>query len=419
MKNRKLRFIIFVYATAAAAGTLAVGVNQGSAIQEGTLDNTDSQYECGRRQNVISISERIINGTEASIEDWPWIVGIYDSCNNLICGGSLINTEYVMTAAHCFRNQDADTFFVRLGTKLRFNSTHCNKTLEDSNVQTKTDKEEQNNTDLDREDIPSNEALKTQVICVEIESICTPIQETCGFFMKDIAVVKLKRSVNYTDYIQPICLPENCADIPANITAHVVGWGNMNYDSFLEYEEYEYENETEDEMCEDENGETVDENSSDLSSIISQLPEIDKCILLSHGLSGYLKQRKVDVLDQVQCTDQMNRTVPGHIVCVKGGPCHGLPIRNFMSVIKTPLSQEMLGGLATRAAGARRAMQKLRKNEILKDENYCNTATFLKTIFLTKTISYRSSHCTHSKGRQRWTPDVRRKRPVVSCWCGF
>ncbi|CAN7985163.1 unnamed protein product, partial [Ixodes pacificus] len=76
-------------------------------------------------------------------------------------------------------------------------------------------------------------------------------------------------------------------------------------------------------MCEDENGETMDENSSDLSSIISQVPEIFKCIFLSHALSGYLKQREVDVLDQVQCTDQMNCTVPGHIVCVKGGPCHG------------------------------------------------------------------------------------------------
>lgn len=323
MNNRKLRFIIFIYATAAAAGTLDIGVNTVSAIQEGTLDNTDLQYECGRRQNVTSISERIINGTEASIEDWPWIVGIYDSCNNLVCGGSLINMEYVLTAAHCFRNQDADTFYVRLGTKLRFNSTHCNKTLEDSNVQTKTEKEKQNNTDLDRGDISSNDALKTQVICVEIESICTPIQETCGFFMKDIALVKLKRSVNYTDYIQPICLPENCAELPANITAYVVGWGNMNYDFSNEYEEYEYDNETEDEMCEDENGETMDETSSDVSSIISQLPEIDKCILLSHGLSGYLKQREVDVLDQVQCTDQMNCTVPGHIVCVKGGPCHG------------------------------------------------------------------------------------------------
>uniref|UniRef100_A0A6B0VCY6 Putative serine protease n=1 Tax=Ixodes ricinus TaxID=34613 RepID=A0A6B0VCY6_IXORI len=317
-----LRFSIFIYATTAAVGTLAVGVMTGSTIQEGPHDHTDSQYECGRRQNVTSISKRIINGTEASIEDWPWIVGIYDSCNNLICGGSLINTEYVLTAAHCFRNQDADTFYVRLGTKLRFNSTHCNKTLEDSNVQTKTDKEEQNNTDLDREDIPSNEALKTQVICVEIESICTPIQETCGFFMKDIAVVKLKRSVNYTDYIQPICLPENCADFPANFTAHIAGWG-YSYDSSIEYEGDEYSSESEDETCEEKNEEAMDENSDDLSSAISNIPELPKCVIPTFGLPENLRQRKVDVLDQGRCTDQMNSTVPDHIVCVNGGPCHG------------------------------------------------------------------------------------------------
>uniref|UniRef100_A0A6B0VCQ2 Putative serine protease n=1 Tax=Ixodes ricinus TaxID=34613 RepID=A0A6B0VCQ2_IXORI len=317
-----LRFSIFIYATTAAVGTLAVGVMTGSTIQEGPHDHTDSQYECGRRQNVTSISKRIINGTEASIKRWPWMVGIYDSCDNLVCGGSLINKEYVVTAAHCFRNQDAETFYVRLGTERRFNFSCCNETHQYSNEQNKKANEKNENSDLYEKDISSYEASETQGVCVEIESICIPIQETCGFFMKDIAVVKLKRSVNFTEYIQPICLPENCADFPANVTAYVAGWG-YSYDSFNEYEEYEYYDESENETCEEEDEEAMDGSYGNLSSAISEIPELPKCIIPNFGLPENLRQRKVDVLDQGQCTAQMNRTVPDHIVCVNGGPCHG------------------------------------------------------------------------------------------------
>ncbi|KAM7312656.1 clotting factor G beta subunit-like [Ixodes scapularis] len=316
----KLNISIFIYATTAAVGTLAVGVITGSAIQEGTNDHTDSQYQCGRRHNVTSISERIINGTEASIEQWPWMVGIYDSCDNLVCGGSLINNEYVVTAAHCFRNQDAETFYARLGTERRFNSS-CNETLQYSNEQNMTVDEKNENPDLEKRDKSSYEASENQVVCVEIESICIPIQDRCGFFMKDIAVVKLKRSVNFTNYIQPICVPENCADFPAKFTAHVAGWG-YSYDSSYEYE-YEDYNETEEEMCEEEDHEATSENYDDLSSVISEIPEIDKCIIPTFGLPENLREREVDVLNQDQCTNQMNSTVPDHIVCVNGGPCHG------------------------------------------------------------------------------------------------
>ncbi|KAM7312655.1 clotting factor G beta subunit-like [Ixodes scapularis] len=240
----KLNISIFIYATTAAVGTLAVGVITGSAIQEGTNDHTDSQYQCGRRHNVTSISERIINVDE--------------------------------------KNE---------------------------------------NPDLEKRDKSSYEASENQVVCVEIESICIPIQDRCGFFMKDIAVVKLKRSVNFSNNIQPICVPENCADFPATFTAHVAGWG-YSYDSSYEYE-YEDYNETEEEMCEEEDHEATSENYDDLSSVISEIPEIDKCIIPTFGLPENLREREVDVLNQDQCTNQMNSTVPDHIVCVNGGPCHG------------------------------------------------------------------------------------------------
>jgi secreted trypsin-like serine protease len=42
---------------------------------------------------------RILNGTEALPGQWPWQVALKDG--NLFCGGSLISSQWVVTAAHC------------------------------------------------------------------------------------------------------------------------------------------------------------------------------------------------------------------------------------------------------------------------------------------------------------------------------
>ncbi len=51
----------------------------------------------------VSISTRIVGGTESQAGEWPWIVSI-KSAGNHFCGGSLINSQWVLTAAHCMFN---------------------------------------------------------------------------------------------------------------------------------------------------------------------------------------------------------------------------------------------------------------------------------------------------------------------------
>merc|ERR1712002_395808 len=51
-------------------------------------------------------STRIVNGVNANPNSWPWIVHLSFEDNEWICGGTIINREWVLTAAHCCMNED-------------------------------------------------------------------------------------------------------------------------------------------------------------------------------------------------------------------------------------------------------------------------------------------------------------------------
>ena len=58
---------------------------------------------CGNAKTYNNVSDRIIGGTEAGINEFPWQAGllILVSGKYYSCGGSLINNRWVLTAAHC------------------------------------------------------------------------------------------------------------------------------------------------------------------------------------------------------------------------------------------------------------------------------------------------------------------------------
>ncbi|KAM9321645.1 chymotrypsin B-like [Gastrophryne carolinensis] len=60
-------------------------------------------YGCGVPQidPVVSGYARIVNGEEAVPGSWPWQVSLQDSTGWHFCGGSLISSSWVVTAAHC------------------------------------------------------------------------------------------------------------------------------------------------------------------------------------------------------------------------------------------------------------------------------------------------------------------------------
>ncbi|KAI8437325.1 hypothetical protein MSG28_011680, partial [Choristoneura fumiferana] len=157
--------------------------------------------ECGQREDE---GGRIVGGTESKPGAWPWMVAIYLHGNKrreFWCGGTLVGTKHVLTAAHCTRDSKQRPFpprqfSVRLG-----------------------------DVDLAREDEPSR-PVTLRVVAVRAHEQFSRV----GYY-NDIAVLVLAENVQKSKYVIPICLPGS--DLYRRqfdgSVATVVGWGTTRY----------------------------------------------------------------------------------------------------------------------------------------------------------------------------------------------
>uniref|UniRef100_A0A8D0E5X2 Acrosin n=1 Tax=Salvator merianae TaxID=96440 RepID=A0A8D0E5X2_SALMN len=155
---------------------------------------------CGRRPLAPSHggSARIVGGTDTLPGTWPWMVSIQKPSQGgymHICGGSLISSLWVVTAAHCFLDK-SQLHAAPLHWKLVIGITQISQPGPDTQERS-------------------------------IKNLVQHEQYVQRTHYNDIALMELNEPVNCTDYIQPACLPDTNVVISALTHCYISGWGRM------------------------------------------------------------------------------------------------------------------------------------------------------------------------------------------------
>lgn len=146
-----------------------------------------SNQTCGCSLNSAVLT-RIIGGEQAETDTWSWTVSIRVG-NSHICGGSLISSTLVLTAAHCLKTiKSPSSLTINTGSKY---------------VAVIRQKRSVSNIYLPRNHIPNT-------------------------FVDDIAMIRLSSAVDMADRsVAYICLPSvtNREYPPVGTPVVAVGWG--------------------------------------------------------------------------------------------------------------------------------------------------------------------------------------------------
>ena len=90
---------------------------------------------CGTMRASFATDSKIVGGEPASNYAWPWQV--YIALNgNFICGGTLVDKQYVVSAAHCVigESSNADDFLIQVGAHYMSGSYYTGTTYRVSRV---------------------------------------------------------------------------------------------------------------------------------------------------------------------------------------------------------------------------------------------------------------------------------------------
>ncbi|XP_030752524.1 transmembrane protease serine 9-like [Sitophilus oryzae] len=131
---------------------------------------------------------RVVGGQKASIEDFPYHLSLLFRGNH-ICGATLIDKKWALTAAHCVQGFDKNLLSLRAGTSIRNADGQILR-------------------------------LKNAVIHPRYASSLVDF---------DIAILELAEPVTIPN-AKPVDLPKEGGQVPYGVMAAVTGWGAMDED---------------------------------------------------------------------------------------------------------------------------------------------------------------------------------------------
>ncbi|XP_003935030.3 chymotrypsin-C [Saimiri boliviensis] len=147
---------------------------------------------CGVPSFLPNLSARVVGGENARPHSWPWQISLQylkDDTWRHTCGGTLIASNFVLTAAHCISN--TRTYRVGLG---------------------------KNNLEVEDEE---------GSLFVGVDTIHVHEKWNSFLVRNDIALIKLAEHVELSDTIQVACLPEKDSLLPQDYPCYVTGWGRL------------------------------------------------------------------------------------------------------------------------------------------------------------------------------------------------
>lgn len=148
---------------------------------------------------------RIYGGVEANLGEFPWMARLVHRSKGGIrsfgCGGFLIHKKFVLTAAHCLKSDNA---------KLR--GDLISVVLGEHNIETEID--------CDKGEVHCADPIKN--IRVKESIVHNKYNESSQSFQYDIALIELKKSVHFTDYVQPLCIAK---EWHSEKRYFISGWG--------------------------------------------------------------------------------------------------------------------------------------------------------------------------------------------------
>ncbi|XP_060836525.1 modular serine protease-like isoform X2 [Rhopalosiphum padi] len=168
-------------------------------------------FKCGR--SYIGHQLLIDNGKTAQVGTAPWNVGVYrfnkeNSKYDLICGGSLIAENIVVSASHCFWQNGMLSNRISINNglyRIAVGKYYRNYTVIDNDF--------------------------TQIMDVETIYLKEDYLGYNRYYSDDISVIVLSNKVNISDAVAPVCVDWNGRyNVTNGAQGKIVGWGNTEKD---------------------------------------------------------------------------------------------------------------------------------------------------------------------------------------------